>query len=66
MEWSADLQSALARLTWSQRAVLALYYQLDLPQEEIARVLGVRTGTVKSRLSRATAALRTAIHQEEK
>ncbi len=66
VEWSGDLERGLRRLTWNQRAVLSLYYQLDMPQEEIARVLGVRVGTVKSRLSRATAALRTAVLEEEK
>jgi RNA polymerase sigma-70 factor (ECF subfamily) len=66
VEWSADLERALRRLSWSQRAVLSLYYQVDMSQEEIARVLRVRVGTVKSRLSRATAALRNVVEEEEK
>ena len=64
VEWSADLERALRRLTWSQRAVISLYYQLDMPQEEIARVLHVRLGTVKSRLSRATTILRATVYEE--
>jgi RNA polymerase sigma-70 factor (ECF subfamily) len=34
-----------------------LHYLADLPVDEIAAVLGVPTGTVKSRLSRARAVL---------
>jgi RNA polymerase sigma factor (sigma-70 family) len=56
-----DLERALGALTRDQRAVLFLAYQLDLPQEEVARVLGVRLGTVKSRLHRAVARLRTVL-----
>jgi RNA polymerase sigma-70 factor (ECF subfamily) len=65
VEWSADLERALRGLSWNQRAVISLYYQLDMPQEEVARVLQVRVGTVKSRLSRATAALRSAVVEED-
>jgi RNA polymerase sigma-70 factor (ECF subfamily) len=56
-----DLERALRGLSRDQRAVLFLAYQLDLPQEEIARVLGVRVGTVKSRLHRAVARLRASV-----
>jgi RNA polymerase sigma-70 factor, ECF subfamily len=56
-----DLERALRVLSRDQRAVLFLAYQLDLPQEEIARVLGVRLGTVKSRLHRAVLRLRTVL-----
>jgi DNA-directed RNA polymerase specialized sigma24 family protein len=38
--------------------VLALRYYEDLPEAEIARVLGCRVGTVKSSHHRALAALR--------
>lgn len=65
VELRADLGRAMERLGWSQRAVLTLYYQLDMPQEEIARVLRVRVGTVKSRLSRATSLLRDAVYEED-
>ena len=60
-ELRMDLERALRALSRDQRAVLFLAYQLDLPQEEIARVLGVRLGTVKSRIHRAVARLRTAL-----
>jgi RNA polymerase sigma-70 factor (ECF subfamily) len=58
VETRVDLRRALIGLSWDQRAVLAMYYQLDMPQEDIARALRIRVGTVKSRLSRATAALK--------
>jgi RNA polymerase sigma factor (sigma-70 family) len=58
VERRLDLERALRCLSREQRAVLFLFFQLDLPQEEVARVLGVRVGTVKSRLHRAVARLR--------
>jgi RNA polymerase sigma factor (sigma-70 family) len=65
VETRLDLGRALARLTWDQRAVLYLYFVLDLPQSEVARVLGIRMGTVKSRVSRAVARLRRVIEEEK-
>ena len=60
----ADLTRALDTLNPDQRAALFLYYQLDLPQEEVARILGIGVGTVKSRLHRAVLRLREAMHEE--
>jgi RNA polymerase sigma factor (sigma-70 family) len=45
-------------LPFRQRAVLALRYYEDLPEAEIAQLLGCRLGTVKSSHHRALAALR--------
>lgn len=53
------LVRALAALTRAQRGVLVLRYADDLALDEIAHVLDLPLGTVKSRLSRATEALRT-------
>ena len=64
IELRADLDVAVAQLTWDQRAALYLYYELDLPQQEVARILGVRLGTVKSRLNRAVKVLRTALEED--
>lgn len=61
----ADLDRALLRLSRQQRATLILFYQLDLSQEEVAQILGVRIGTVKSRINRAVAALREAMREED-
>ncbi len=55
------VRNALTQLSAEQRAVLALraFHDLDYPQ--IAEVLGVSVGTVKSRLSRAREALKGAL-----
>jgi RNA polymerase sigma-70 factor, ECF subfamily len=57
------IEGGLRRLPLRHRQVLVLHYGADLPVEEIARQLRVPTGTVKSRLARARAAL--AVHLEE-
>lgn len=43
--------AALRRLPVRQREVIVLFYYQELPQKEIAEMLGVPLGTVKSRLS---------------
>ena len=48
----------LERLPFRQRAVLALRYYGDLPEIEIAALLGCRLGTVKSARHRALARMR--------
>ncbi|HEY3630279.1 MAG TPA: SigE family RNA polymerase sigma factor [Jatrophihabitantaceae bacterium] len=48
----------LATLPDRQRAVLVLRYYVDLPDDEIARMLDCRVGTVRSLAARAFAALR--------
>ena len=53
----ADLRQALAGLPDPYRQVVVLHYFADLSVEEISGLLEIPTGTVKSRLSRARAAL---------
>ena len=48
----------LAALPERQRTVLALRYIADLPEAEIARILGIRRGTVSSTITQARARLR--------
>jgi RNA polymerase sigma factor (sigma-70 family) len=48
----------IARLPARQRAVLVLRYYEDLPDDEIARLLGCRRGTVRSQAKRALDRLR--------
>jgi RNA polymerase sigma-70 factor (sigma-E family) len=52
------LSQLLARLGPRQRAVLVLRYFCDMPDEQIAEVLGCSPATVRSQASRALAALR--------
>jgi RNA polymerase sigma-70 factor (sigma-E family) len=60
------LVSALAALPADQRAVLVLRFTEDLSVDGIAQVLGVPAGTVKSRLSRGTAALRAQLGADDR
>lgn len=48
-----DVMTALDELPAEQRVVVVLRFWLGLPVDDIAAVLDVPTGTVKSRLSRA-------------
>jgi RNA polymerase sigma-70 factor (ECF subfamily) len=52
------IRRGFARLNADQRAVVAMRFYLDLGVDEIARRLGTRQGTVKSRLHRALNILR--------
>jgi len=61
----ADLIRALSRLSPAHRAVLSLTLVQGLPQQDVADVLGVPLGTIKSRLHTAKAALRLALTQQE-
>ena len=49
---------AICRLPFRQRAVLALRFYEDLPESEIALILGCRPGTVKSTIHRGLDRLR--------
>jgi RNA polymerase sigma factor (sigma-70 family) len=53
-----EVRRALAALDDKHRAVLVLSAGLGLSYEDIARALGIRVGTVRSRLSRARRRLR--------
>jgi RNA polymerase sigma-70 factor (sigma-E family) len=56
------VQRALRALTTRERAVVVLRYWYDLTEAQIAVELGIRPGTVKSTLSRASAKLRGNAH----
>jgi RNA polymerase sigma factor (sigma-70 family) len=61
-EAGADrVQRALAELPPAWRAVVVMHHTEDMPVAEIAAALGLREGTVKSRLFRAREALRRAL-----
>ncbi|PFG19110.1 RNA polymerase sigma factor SigE [Serinibacter salmoneus] len=53
-----DVQAALAQLAPEYRAAVVLRDIEDLPYEEIADVLGISMGTVRSRIHRGRAKLR--------
>lgn len=60
-EASAALLAAVHALPDKDRGAVICRYFLDLSEAETAQVLGVRRGTVKSRLSRALVKLRPAL-----
>src|SRR5258708_9878823 len=53
-----SLRRAIARLPRRMRAAVVLRYYEDMTEAEVADVLGVSLGTVKSTVSRAVAKLR--------
>jgi RNA polymerase sigma-70 factor (ECF subfamily) len=64
-EMGVVVDQALRQLSVGHRAVLVLHYVCDLQVDEIADLLSIRVGTVKSRLSRARAALAPLLSDEE-
>ncbi|MFG2004169.1 SigE family RNA polymerase sigma factor [Spirillospora sp. NPDC048911] len=52
------VRRALTRITARQRAVLVLRFFEDLPEAEVARILGCSVGTVRSTTHRSLARLR--------
>ncbi len=61
-----QLERGFRRLSPEQRAVLVVHHYLGLPDGEAASVLGIAVGTFKSRLHRASAALRAALEADER
>jgi RNA polymerase sigma-70 factor (ECF subfamily) len=59
-----QLERGFRRLSIDHRAVVVLHHYLDLPLEEVADVLGVPLGTVRSRLHRAMQGLRAALEAD--
>ncbi len=60
-----EIQEAVLRLTEDHREVLMLIAVEGLRYEEVASILDISVGTVKSRLSRARAALRALVDVED-
>lgn len=58
-----ELAEAMTRLTDRQRVIVALRYVDDLPICQVAELLGIAEGTVKSHCARAVDTLRRALIQ---
>jgi RNA polymerase sigma-70 factor (ECF subfamily) len=61
---SIDVQRALLEVPEDFRVVMVLHDVQDLPQDEVAAILGIPVGTVKSRLHRGRVALAKALGAE--
>jgi RNA polymerase sigma factor (sigma-70 family) len=61
----SDLWLWLASLPRQQRAVLVLRYYEDLPDDQIADLLGCSRATVRSHASQGLATLRTLLNSQE-
>jgi RNA polymerase sigma-70 factor, ECF subfamily len=61
-----EIDRCFRRLKPEYRAVLVVHHYLGLSDDEAAGILGVPTGTFKSRLHRATAAMRAEIEADER
>lgn len=53
----ADIRAALRALPLDQREALVLRYYCDLPVDEVASIVGVPAGTIKSRINRGLTAM---------
>ncbi|WP_433327474.1 RNA polymerase sigma factor [Spirillospora sp. CA-294931] len=62
-EDSRELLAALDRIAPRQREVLVLRYWLELSEREIAEVMDISVGTVKSHAHRGVAALQSALEE---
>ena len=60
-----ELEGAVAELALREREVVALFHLADLALTDVAEILAVPPGTVKSRLYRARQQLSTALHDRE-
>ena len=60
-----DLRRALASLSDTDRVALFLYYYLDLPIDQVARVTGLSVNGSKTRIHRALRRLRPGVELEE-
>ena len=61
-----QLARGFARLSVEHRTVVVLHRYLDLPLEEVATVMGILEGTVRSRSHRAMSALRAALEADQR
>jgi RNA polymerase sigma factor (sigma-70 family) len=60
-----SVRDGISRLPRRQQEVIALRYLADMPEDQVAEVLGLNPGTVKQHASRGRAALRVALGDEQ-
>jgi RNA polymerase sigma factor (sigma-70 family) len=58
------VQRGLANLSFEHRTILVLHDLEEVPQKEVAEILDIPLGTVKSRLFHARAGMRKFLHQQ--
>jgi RNA polymerase sigma-70 factor (ECF subfamily) len=59
-----EIERGFRRLPVEQRAVIVLHFYRGLPLTDVAEILAIPPGTVKSRLHRATQTLRAALEAD--
>ena len=59
-----EIERGFRQLSVEHRAALVAHYYLDLPSDEAADMLGIPVGTFKSRLHRASEAMRAVLEAE--
>ena len=59
-----QLERGFRRLSIDHRAVVVLHHYVDLPLDQVAEILGVPIGTVRSRLFHAMRGLRAALEAD--
>jgi RNA polymerase sigma-70 factor, ECF subfamily len=62
---SMDIDRAMRKLSPDDRAILHLHFFLDLPLDEVGRVLGISSAAAKTRVYRAARRLRPGLIQED-
>lgn len=62
---SGDLRDAVLRLDHGDRVAIFCFFYLDMPMEEVARVLGVSASAARSRVYRAARRLRPELDPSE-
>lgn len=60
-----DVEQGLLRLSEEHREVIVMHYLEDLPVKEVARILGIPEGTVKSRIYYGILSLRQWVGERE-
>lgn len=65
VESGSELRELLAALPPRQRAAVALRYVHDMPDDEIAELLGISPQTVRSQVSRGLATMRAQAHRPD-